>query len=41
MMIRWADYLDPLREKARSEVHELPYTGRYLKEHLRTKEPDA
>lgn len=41
MMIRWANYLDALKEKARSEIHELPYTGRYLKEYMRTKKLDT
>ena len=34
MMIRWANYLDSLKEKARPEMQELPYTGRYLKEYM-------
>lgn len=34
MMSRWANYLDSLREKARSQIQDLPYTGRYLKEYM-------
>lgn len=34
MMNRWATYLDTLREKARPEMQEIPYTGRYLKEYM-------
>jgi len=34
MMTRWANYLDSLREKARTEVNDIPYTGRYLKKYM-------
>lgn len=34
MMIRWANYLDSLREKARPEVRDILYTGRYLKKYM-------
>ena len=37
MMARWADYLDSIKEKARPEVKDIPYTGRYLKEYMREK----